>query len=112
MEAELVREAWEESLATEHFMITLPSVALTSDRECRFIVEHGDVVVVEVGLSVYRTGGQVVVSLNDWHRLAEVQLLPAVGSTARGVADTPAIFEDRRSKSLQEESLVLALVSF
>jgi hypothetical protein len=85
--------------------------ALTSDRICRFTVEHGGAVVVKVGLAIDRTLSQIVVSLDDWDRLAEVQLLPAVGSAAGGVADAPAVLEYRGPKSLQEQSLVLACIS-
>ena len=88
------------------------SIALTSNRERRFIVQNGNVVVIEIGLAIDRTLSQIVISLDDWHRFAEVQLLPTVGSTARSVADAPAVLKDHGPKSLEEQSLVLALVSF
>ena len=88
------------------------SIALTSNRERRFIVQNGNVVVIEIGLAIDRTLSQIVISLDEWHQLAEVQLLPAVGSAAGGVADAPAVLKDRRPKSIEEQSLVLALVSF
>ena len=88
------------------------SIALTSNRERRFIVQHGNVVVIKIGLAIDRTLSQIVISLDDWHRFAEVQLLPTVGSTARSVADAPAVLKDHGPKSLEEQSLVLALVSF
>ena len=111
VEAELVGEACEMS-APEHSILDPFSVALTSDRVCRFTVEHRGAVVVEIGLAIDRTLSQIVISLDDWHRFAEVQLLPTVGSTARSVADAPAVLKDHGPKSLEEQSLVLALVSF
>jgi hypothetical protein len=111
VEAELVREACQTTLAVKHFSLYLLLVALTSDRICRGVVQYGDVVVVKVSLSVHRSGSQIVVSLNDRYRLAEVKLLPAVGSATGSVADAAAVLEDRGPKGLQEESLVLAPVS-
>ena len=97
--------------AFKDFVLDLLLVALTSDWICRGIVQHRDIVVVKVSLSVHRSGSQVVVSLDDRHRLAEVQLLPAVGSATGSVADAAAVLEDCWPKGLQEKSLVLALVS-
>jgi hypothetical protein len=111
VESELVREACEITLAPGHLNLDPLWIAPTSDRVCRGVVQYGDVVVVKVSLSVHRTFGQIVVSLDDGYRLAEVQLLPAVGSATGSVADALAILKDRGPKGLQEESLVLALVS-
>lgn len=127
VEAEFIGEACDESSALEHPILDLSSLVLTSNRVCRAVVKHRDVVIVEadeslallhqtnqslgnriLSLAVHRPFGQVVVSLNNRHRLAKVQFLPAVGSATRGVADAPAILKDRGPKSLQEKSLVLA----
>jgi hypothetical protein len=112
VEAELVGEACEETLVSAQSPSLIFSLAaLTSDRVCRFTVEHGGTIVVEVSFAIDRTSSQIVVSLDDWHRLAEVQLLPAVGSATGSVADAPTVLENRGAKSLQKQSLVLAPVS-